>query len=163
MYDPEQLDAHLISFQHNNSNHDNSVSVGMVKIETASRYRLETYKIKNPENILDLSSYLNWIKPYVKEKLTSSVYFCFKVNMMVDCKFFKNGETDVRRFKTRNEPFFVGTDIDIFLNRNFQKLVTEKEECDSKGSGWSLLHPVSYELRKNAFFPVGLCETDRIA
>lgn len=148
-YDPEHSDSHF-------EGHDQDpVLSGMVLVESVARNRLETFFIANPLKILDLISYMEWIRPYVKEKLTG-VYPCSKINMVLDCKFFKNGEYETRRFKTKNEPLFHGSDSDDFLARNFSKLLAEREECDFKGSGWTFVTPVSFELRKNAFFPMGL-------
>lgn len=154
-YDQRDTDSHIKCHERD------TVLSGLILVESVAKNRLETFAINNPLNILDLTSYLNWIKPYVKEKLTG-VYLCSKVNMVLDCKFFKNGQYENRRFKTKNEPFFNGSDSDGFLERNFNKLLIEREACDFKGSGWTFICPVLFELRKNAFFPMGLNVSDSI-
>lgn len=157
-YEAERKRFHLISDIHNDNNNSYYYSP-IVLTESAAKCRLQTYLIENPRGIIDLKAYLDWTAPFLKECINFT-FACFKVNILVTCMYTKNDVQELRTFKTSNQPVFIGTDLDSFLEKKFQKIIREREEMEDKGSGWSHFYPVSVELRKNAYLPVGLEECD---
>jgi hypothetical protein len=182
------------------------------KIESLAKCRIETFVIGNPERIVDLEEYLNWVRPKIVQILNESrtgfpavvnlpllfgeqrlrlrpprspqirtlrlptdneyywwrskspplsasfVHHSFKINIVLDVQFVREGgsceDVSVRRFKTPNTPLYMGTDVNNFVGIVIQKLVNEKDSCTSIGSGWTMVTPISMEIRKNVYSPM---------
>lgn len=185
--------------------HHHLVVTEFRKIESLVNRRLETFIIGNPDRIINLEEYLEWVRPKLvklfvecrlefprrfrlrppqsppivplwvrsnydgyywwrldaprqkKNPASATLYHSFKINMVLDVQFCRDvsSSTDlsVRRFKTPNTPLYQGTNVNSFVETAIRKLITEKNDCTAIGSGWTILAPISMEVRKHVYSP----------
>ncbi len=131
----------------------------IVLIESAAKCRLQTFHLPNGQGHLDYLSFFEYCKPFVIDKIDEKVdeYKSIKCNIIVKSMYIKNSlETEKRElnFKTKNEPILMSTDLEVYYNDVYQKIVKEESNFMGRGSGWTLNEISSMELRINRYNPL---------
>lgn len=131
----------------------------IVKTESAAKCRLQTYFLKNGLNYLDYVGFFEHCKPFVIDKLEEKVTECkaIKCNFILKAIYVKDGIQKDRKeltFKTRNEPVFLSTDLQLFCEDFYRKLIKEESDFLTRGSGWSLSKIIGLEIRINKYTPL---------
>jgi hypothetical protein len=163
-YNPIHVAAHELSEVHHRHAVRDQIGGGggrvptILEIESAVRNRLKTYWVSGGESHTDLVTFLDEIKNLLNEKIRDNLQnTALKINILVRVKFQKEAtelEEQNRCFKTKNVRVLQADDVDGILDRLFGKLLKEKSESSSKGSGWSLREILGLELRVNRYRPL---------
>ena len=105
----------------------------------------------------DILTVLNNLKPHIVQKLKNEVNVQQAIifNVALECEFtiIKNS-AKMYNFKTKNEAVYMGSDIELLVERHVTKLVSEFEECVMKGSGWYFICVSGLEVRVNKHRPL---------
>lgn len=134
-------------------------SLKFKKTESAFKSRIVTFELrkKNLNRKVTLNLFLTFIFEHLVSLLKKVLesHNSVKVNIFLECEFQNlKGETCQKNFKTVNIPLTQSTDLDDYCSELFQKIVSEKEECDMKGSGWCFVRVTNFEVRVNEYNPL---------
>jgi mannose-1-phosphate guanylyltransferase len=125
--------------------------------ETAMNKSLYTFVMDNNESYTDVMKYLQARKRTLRYLISEQMKLkkALKVNIFLEC-LMKNAAAEIQlcNYKTTNKCFFQASDVEIWLDQAFLKIIREIEECASKDSGWALHEIKNLELRTNKFVPL---------
>jgi hypothetical protein len=119
--------------------------------ETAFKSRLVTYEIENTKNFKDIEQFLNSLETVGKEKIRKELARNeLKVNIIVFVEYKRSTEQyQEMNFKTHNEIITRVSNLDEFYSTAKNKISSEMEEFEIKGSQWTFNRILKIELRIN--------------
>lgn len=109
---------------------------GFVKVMSSHHHKIIWYYAKNIKNITNYSSFLNYIKPELVEKLKGSVgiqplKFILKLKFIYtrtinNISHDKKNSSEDKTFKTFAKPIFADSDLEKMSKMNFQSYFLKK-------------------------------------
>lgn len=127
--------------------------------ETAFKGRMKTYVIDNSAGIKEPAQFLKIARSLSSDKIKEQMDDKnLKVNVVLLAEYKKlvnNLETTQdMNFKTKNTIILPTANVNKILELKEKNILTEMEEFEAKGSGWSLKKIISIELRINNHLPL---------
>jgi hypothetical protein len=117
--------------------------------ETAFKSRLVTYEIENTKNFKDVQQVLDSLERTVKGKIRKDLANRqLKDNSAAFAEYTRDTEEyQEKNFKTHNEIITRASNLDVFYSTDKNKILSEMDEFEIKGSQWTFNRILKMELR----------------
>lgn len=115
-------------------------AVGFINVGSSFNNRITWYYKRNATNILNYSVFLNSVKSELIHILKSTalpIKFNLKLEAVYNKPMIENSSAN-RAFKTSARAIFNESDIEEIIDEMYVKILTEEDEYQGKGSGFTL-------------------------
>lgn len=157
----------------NNNNNKTNYSLNDYRIlEEAFQCRIITYSVENKnKDLLCFKQFLNDIKDVVLNLINKEIekHTMVKINFCLYGKYFKpldqGASSDTKSFHTPNIIFTMSSACELMYLEIIERLISESEDFQENGSGWSLENILNFKinvnkcnpLRASSYIPLPLC------
>ena len=132
-----------------------------IRIRTADTHsmsrKVNIFNINANEDDHDITNFLHNNKSEVEGIIRDELQRlnAVKVNLFLESLYTNiDGEISKRAFKTKSKAVLLDTDISEFLEAQFQNIINEADESESKKSGWTLSSIIKLSVRINKYSPI---------
>lgn len=150
-----EVDVELMDHDGATRGHD----YDFIELRQAFSGNLKTYYLNNFTGIKDICLFLTFSKSKMVRIINNYVqhYGALKFNIVLEATYQKPlvNLKELRSFKTKNYTVLADTNINSLLHAMFQKICTEEQQYEGKGSGWTLQNVDGIMLRLTRYRPLG--------